>query len=62
MMNEIKRNRKARAKELTNARRNMVKAREKFFNSGDSLDAIDFLLRQDNLSNVYGNDMEMGWF
>lgn len=61
MMNTTKLERKARAKELTNARRNMVKAREKFFNSGDSLDAIDFLLRQDNLSNVYGNDME-GWF
>ena len=53
MMNEIKLNRKARAKELTNARRNMNKAREKFFNSGDSMDAIDFLLTQDNLSNIY---------
>ena len=61
MMNEIKLNRKARAKELTNARRTMNKAKEKFFNSGDSMDAIDFLLTQDNLSNVYGNDME-GWF
>lgn len=61
MMNETKRNRKAKAKQLTNARRTMNKAREKFFNSGDSIDAIDFLLTQDNLSNVYGNDME-GWF
>lgn len=61
MMNTTKLERKAKAKQLTNARRTMNKAREKFFNSGDSMDAIDFLLTQDNLSNVYGNDME-GWF
>lgn len=43
-------------KTIRQARRNVNKAKDKFINSGDSIDAIDFLLRQDLLSDAYDND------
>ena len=43
-------------KTIRQARRNVNKAKDKFFSSGDSIDAIDFLLRQDLLSDAYVND------
>jgi len=45
-----------KAKSIRKARKNVNKAKDKFFNSGDSIDAIDFLLRQDLLSDAYDND------
>ena len=45
-----------KAKIIRQARRNVNKAKDKFFSSGDSIDAIDFLLRQDLLTNAYEND------
>lgn len=45
-----------KAKVIRQARRNVNKAKDKFFSSGDSMDAIDFLLRQDLLTNAYEND------
>ena len=45
-----------RAKVIRQARRNVNKAKDKFFSSGDSIDAIDFILRQDILTSAYDND------
>lgn len=45
-----------KAKIIRQARRNANKAKDKFFSSGNSIDAIDFLLRQDILSSAYNND------
>lgn len=45
-----------KAKVIRQARRNVNKAKDKFFSSGDSIDAIDFLLRQDLLTSAYDND------
>ena len=45
-----------KAKIIRQARRNANKAKDKFFSSGNSIDAIDFLLRQDLLANAYNND------
>lgn len=45
-----------KAKIIRQARRNVNKAKDRFFSSGNSIDAIDFLLRQDLLANAYDND------